>query len=340
MPKKALTIISFGLALLLDVLAIQALVGRGYWPDYLVFEAAGFHGGGLIFTALALYGCYPKSYQKARWTFWALVLGFSAPLPLIGLFFLSLFRLLFFLRRTEHPEKKYFFGDRQILTETNFSGQAAASVSQSLFEILSRNDKDGRRKAIFALRAIDAKKSLPILQKAIQDSDEQVRLLAQTQLNRIIAGLEMTVKTMEAELAAAPGQTDKLVQLAEQYHELVYLGLSSEETQTLYLARAIELLRAALAIAPENLPAQFLLLKCYVKNQQRDRAKDCLLDLKQAGWPAEFLATWESEIHFQERDWTALQRSLRDMQETKMTDPRLQDQLEFWLGSAPARAPR
>ena len=49
-----------------------------------------------------------------------------------------------------------------------------------------------------AISLVEPKKALPLLQKAIQDSDEQVRLLAQTLFNQIIAGLKTEVGFREA----------------------------------------------------------------------------------------------------------------------------------------------
>ncbi len=333
MMEKTLPLFSGALSLACDALALQALFGHGYWPAHPARETLAFHGAALVFGVVVFFEWFPPSYRQARITSMALYLGFCGPLPLAGSLALITFRLLLRLRPSAHPEKNYIFGDRQVLALARF-GEAAQS-SKSVLDVLSGRGNEVRRNAILALRSVDAKKSLPVLQKAIQDSDEQVRLLEQTQFNKIIAGLELMIKKMETELTASPRSADKLVQLAEQYHELVYLGLSSEETETIYLERAVELLREALTLAPENEAARFLLLKCFVKSENLPAARDCLQRLKDSGFQPEFLAAWESEIHFQARDWESLERTLKVMQNRKATDPRLRNLMEFWLGPTP-----
>ena len=206
--------------------------------------------------------------------------------------------------------------------------------ARSVLDILSGTDNFVRRKAILALRQVEPKKALPVLQKAIQDSDEQVRLLAQTQFNKTLANLELAIKTMEAALTSGPRETDRLIQLAEQYHELVYLGLSSEETQTIYLNRAIELLEEALAALPKNQAVQLMLLKCSIKNNDLTRAQKYLGALQAQGYRKELLAVWEAEIYFQQRDWQALNNSLKQMRDMDLNNARIQGQIDFWLKPA------
>jgi tetratricopeptide (TPR) repeat protein len=291
------------------------------------------HGAGVGLAALALRATYPGTYRQTPWTFLALVTGFCGPLPVLGLLFLAGFRELFKSPAKEDPAKNYYFGERQVLTVDRFE-ESGRNAHRSFFEILSGRDNVLRRKAILALRSVDVKKALPVLQKAIQDGDEQVRLLAQTQYNKIIAKLELTIKKLEASLAQSTREPGRLVQLAEQYHELVFLGLSSDETQKIYLDRATELLREALQTNPELNPARVLLLKCLVKNGARKDARECLDQLRAKGFDDRFLGLWEAELLFEERDWPGLRGLLQRMQSSRLVDSRLQRQLEFWLNPA------
>lgn len=183
----------------------------------------------------------------------------------------------------------------------------------------------------FAALVVGFALPLPLLQKAIQDSDEQVRLLAQTLFNQIIAGLEGRVKTLEADLAKPPRHLNKLLLLAEQYHELVYLGLATDETQTIYLGRAIELLEEAARTAPDNTAVRFLLVKCALKGGRLDQARAGLQFLRTKGFAAEVLGPWEAEIAFLERDWQRLAESLRKLDASGDAPGALKGPLEFWL---------
>lgn len=295
-------------------------------------------GFGLHLVAIALawvafFLTMPLSYRKQLLTSTALIIGFLLPLPIIGLLAILGFRLLFLIRPSQDASKSYMLGSRQYLTLQRFDDPTSGRTQRSILDILGGRDNELRRTAIMALRAVEAKKSLPVLVKAIADSDEQVRLLAQMQFNKIIANLELTIKKMEAEISTSAPPAGKLVELAEQYHELVYLGLSSDETEQLYLNRAIELLDRAIQVEPDNKSTKFFLLKCLVKRGETARAEQLIEELIAQGFQADFLRIWEADIDFQRRDWPALEKALQMMRASKNTDPRLGGLIEFWLGT-------
>jgi pentatricopeptide repeat protein len=331
MSKKTLSLFSLVLGLIADAVALAFLLPSAERQGSAPVWGWALHALAVLLALPGLVFVLPAGYSTRRSTFFALVAGFAAPAPLIGLIFLMLFGRLFAVRPSFHSEGKYFYGERQVLTQVVIEPPGTDS-RQSILGILNGKDSAVRRKAILALRSVEPRKSLPVLQKAIQDSDEQVRLLAQTQFNRILASLELSIKSMEAELAAGARTGEKLIRLSEQYQELVYLGLSSEETQTIYLDRAIELLREALELAPDNAGTLLMLMKCYVKNRSVDRAQECLEQLKSLGCEYQFTLPWEAEISFLKRDWRALAGLMRQMQNDPTVDPKLRGLAEFWLG--------
>jgi polysaccharide biosynthesis protein PelE len=228
---------------------------------------------------------------------------------------------------------QYVFGEKPFLTLEKPEDFELQSV-RSVLEILSSKDENLRRTAIIGLRSADPKKSLPLLRKAIQDSDEQVRLLAQTQFNRILAKLETAVKRMEAGLPESTHRASDLVVLAEHYHELVYLAVSSQETESIYLERATQLLTEALDLSPDLTAARFLLLRCQVKTPDIASAKASLQTLLASGFPENSLLPWMAEICFVERDWNTFLKTLRQMDASPSCDSRLADRLSFWLRPA------
>ena len=127
---------------------------------------------------------------------------------------------------------------------------------------------------------------------------------------------------------------NKLLPLAEQYHELVYLGLATDETQTIYLGRAVELLEEAAQLAPESTAVHFLLVKCALKSGHLDEARTGIQFLRQKGWQPEVLIPWEAEIAFLERDWPKLANTLGGLEATGATPNVLRAATEFWLRPA------
>lgn len=327
--SQALSLIAYPgllIAVVLEILSAQALFGEA--PS--VFTVLGLHSLALLVAVPGLRGFFPEEYGRLNWTFAALVLGFALPLPLIGPLFLVGYRLLLLMRPARNVESKYVLGTTQYLTLARHELEEHEEP-RSIADILNGRDSVARRGAIIALRAVEPKKALPLLQKAIQDSDEQVRLLAQTHFNQIIATLEGRVKTLEAELATPPRHLNKLLLLAEQYHELVYLGLATDETQTIYLGRALELLEEAARSAPENTSVRFLLVKCALKSGQLDKARTGVEFLRKKGWQAEVLGPWEAEIAYLARDWETLATTLQRLDTTGAAPGALRGPLEFWL---------
>src|SRR5687768_15793436 len=93
--KKMLMLGSLLAAAGCGILSLQALLGQGFWPRANLAEILGFHLGALIFSGLTLALCYPTWVRKTPFTFGALIFGFCAPLPIVGLVFLIMLLLLF-----------------------------------------------------------------------------------------------------------------------------------------------------------------------------------------------------------------------------------------------------
>ncbi|MBI5801680.1 MAG: tetratricopeptide repeat protein [Verrucomicrobia bacterium] len=326
---NVLTIPAALIAVVLEFLSTKSLLS----PAPSTVTVLGFHFLALLAAVPALRLLFPEQYRRLGWTFAALVIGFALPLPVIGPAFLLGYRLLLLMKPARNVESKYVLGTTQYLTLPRHELDVHEEP-RSVAEILNGKDDVVRRAAILALRIVEPKKALPLLQKAIQDSDEQVRLLAQTQFNQIIAGLEGRVKTLEADLATPPRHLNKLLLLAEQYHEMVYLGLATDETQAIYLGRAIELLDEAASTAPDNTAVRFLLVKCSLKAGRLDQARAGIQFLRKKGWQPEVLVPWEVEIAFLERDWELLSTTLKKLDVSGATPAVLRGPMEFWLAPA------
>jgi len=332
MPLNLLSIPS-----VLLLVAGEALAARELWAALQGQPVAAakvfqYHLAGLALGWPAFWRLFPADYRQHPITLTALIYGFALPLPVVGPLLLVGFRLIVRREEADYTEASFVVGTTQYLTlpkDEEFENESPRSVAQ----ILNGNDQDARRAAILALRVVEPKKALPLLQKAIQDSDEQVRLLAQTLFGQIIANLEGEVKNLEAELKDNPHWSKQLL-LAEQYHELVYLGLASDETETIYLDRATELLEAAQKMAPENTSIRFLLLKCLLRNGRHDEAERRLRHLESLGWRQEITLPWTAEIQYLKRDWNGLRETLRRLQQSEATAPVMQGAIDFWLNPA------
>lgn len=325
---KALPLVSFLIAMALDAFGIWRCL-KDDPTNFLLLHAIG-----VLFAVVGYVFSVPAEHRKQRATAISTALGFSVA-PLLGALALFAFARILNRQPAEDPAAKYVFGDTQALTEIPFEPQGAGR-SLSVLQILSGGGGVTRRNAILSLRSVEPRRAIPVLRKAIQDSDEQVRLLAQTQFNRIVGSLELAIKKMEAELARGPRSAPLVLRLAEQYHELVHLGISSSETESIYLERASELLAELLATRPTQVDARFLLLKCQVKRQLSDEAANTIAALLSQNFPEHLIGPWQAEVHFQRKDWPAVASAIETMRARSETDPRLKGIIELWSPKAEA----
>jgi hypothetical protein len=288
----------------------------------------------VLVAGLGFFWWFPAAYRRSFSTMVALVLGVCMPLPLLGLLFLGFFRGSLDALRATKKQASYCFGERQVLTHVALGDNPGVSA-RSVLDTLRHWDAEARRRAIMALRGIDPRRAIPILQKAMQDSDDQVRLFAQAVFNGILSELEESLKNMEAKLAQGPRTPDGLARLAEKYHEPVYLELCNVETEKLYLNRAVELLTEVLQLAPGHKSARLLLLRCQLRKRDAVAARRCLEEMKERGAQREFLTAWEAEVLYLEKNWAALTRALEEMQHRRMTPARMREICQFWLPPKP-----
>lgn len=337
MPR-GLVQLSGALGLALEVWSLAAFAGGGMFADYPIWEGLVAHLLGVGIGMAYAWNAFPEPYRARPGRSLPLFFGLAFPAPVLGLGFLVFFAQSLKATPQRDASKDYVIGERDVLTQVEFQPTDVVNTL-SILDILSGDDGELRRTAILALRQVEPRKAIPVLKKAIADSDEQVRLLAQTQYNGIIAGLELSIKAMEADLDSKPPHPKRLLELAEFYHELVFLEISSEETELIYLQRAVELLAKALSLDPMLDAALILLMKCRVRSGEVDRAVALIEELRSKGIPDEVLRPWEAELAYMRADWVELERVLTVAHERGSHSERMRNAIEFWLRPRPAGTP-
>lgn len=335
MNLRILGLFSLAFSIALDALAILAFAGKGLtslppWEEVLIF-----HSAAVAAACIALWLWAIAARIGSAWILPALTASLCAPAPVAGQIVSLALGSIILAKKVTRIEHTYVLGESEALTETVPDLSPYSQVS--VLAILRGRDVSLRRRAVLALRAVDPRRSVPVLQKAIQDSDEQVRLMAQTLLNRIVSGLETRLKAREAALTSSGNSPRRRLELAELYHEMMFLGLASEETETIYLARAIELLESALRDDASLTSAHRLLLRCHLRSRALTAAQASLEALRTAGEPPQALAPWEAEWLFLKRDWPRLRELLRTIQRQPPNDTRFRRVIDFCLEPKPSK---
>jgi hypothetical protein len=271
----------------------------------------------------------PPTYQRDKWISILLILGFSAPLPIVGPGLVLLFSLCILkLDRFHKLEPNYYFGDRQYASGTEQS--TGNSLTRSLIEHLRSPDIEVRRNAILAAQRLDFKSAIPILRLAQQDSHEQVRIFARNTLGQITETLESSLKAIESPDLSPQQHLDRVMFVAEQFRDYVELGLLTEGSRKYYLDKTIELLSQSLAAEPDNEKVLCLLLKFCIRARDVEQAKTHLVALKNLASCPDVTLPWELELYFENRDWQGLREMLATIRRSHSQDPQLMKAYNFW----------
>lgn len=211
----------------------------------------------------------------------------------------------------------------------------AGARGTSIVEILQGPNTQLRRNATLALRDLDPLFAIPLLRKGLQDSDEQVRIYAQNILSAMLERFEATVKALEQRRAADPGAVAPAVNLAEQYFELVYLGVAGDdETAAHYLKLASALLENAATLAPTDGHIAFLGLKYALHARDTAAAHRWLQRVDQCKVEPQQVLPWRMELDFLEGNWDRLKAQLAASVQAGYINPRIEALASFWLQPA------
>lgn len=280
-------------------------------------QAAAIHAAASI--ALA-WGCQRFIRQELRSAsfFWFL-LAMNLAMPGAAL-------LILFATLRNQPIPKKFQNSLSIYQPTALSespgnpphhdhDEESSRKQQSILEILQQAEGPCRAHAILALKDVEPVQAIPLLRRALQDSDELVRIYAQNLLSRIVERVEGNTRRLERQLAESRTPSC-LVRLAEQYHELVYLGILEEpEGCQMAMKKALALLEEATALEPANPHLYLLSLKYSLRNRDLSRSRRHLAEVEaMPGCTPEQLLPLKGELAFLEKDWAALRGLLKAAQ--------------------------
>ncbi|MEX2381490.1 MAG: HEAT repeat domain-containing protein [Opitutales bacterium] len=192
-------IVFFGSAITGFLLQLAALYGFGQWPFLapLLLHLT----GALCFWPFSV-RILPANLRerKLAGVFFGSIVFL---VPCMGIVFAIGLALVFRARSFQKSERCYVFAEESV--PDIFAFQSRTEVSTSILQILNSPDVSNRRKAVLALRAIEPRFALPFLRRAVQDSDEHVRIFAQGILTEIVEQFDKSIKVMEKEIAEGGG---------------------------------------------------------------------------------------------------------------------------------------
>ncbi len=181
-----------------------------------------------------------------------------------------------------------------------------------LRDILVHNsDPERRLIAVTAIRHLAKQQSIPLLQLALKDLSDDVRLMAYAQLERYEARINESIHLLKAQFNFNP-QAKKATEIAQQYWELCYLGIAEGALKKHYLKEAESYLRDAqgLNAGADN---DLLLGRVMLAQGRHIEASQPLVRAQQAGFLPKQVAPYLAEAAFLRRDYQEVKKQLRTL---------------------------
>lgn len=193
------------------------------------------------------------------------------------------------------------------------------------------SDPEQRLAALLATKSMPGNEAVPLLQLALRDTEDDVRLLAYSMLDQRETAISQKIEYLLAQIAeGAESPAATHAALARWYWELAYLGLAQGAVLEHILAQALEHVR--LAIAASNDPAHELLAgRILLAGGNAAEARQHFMRAREGGISAGRLAPFFAEAAFVERRYEEVAMHLQMIPDDMRKQPLLAASARYWL---------
>lgn len=324
--RYAISLLLFSLALLLEAMGLYGFLSdASSWGKCLLLHtiSAVFAG---IAVALVVFVRYPQ--KRMVWVFTLLIWA----MPVVGLLgaLLAIIPALFWPKF--QPKQRW-----QATAIPSLPFKAREEFKSPLFhdgglsDVMRYSlDPEQRLWALMATRSIPGDKAIPILQLALRDPVDDVRLLAYSMLDRFESELNQNIEKHLGALKRKEGDENFHHEvLALAYWELAYLGLAQGGVKLHALNQTLVHLKADTRFASS---AESLILAARVSMEQEAyaQAASYLNKARAAGASVERLLLWRAELAFMQRDYASVSELLTELPKSSAQRAPFVDLVRFW----------
>ena len=202
-----------------------------------------------------------------------------------------------------------------------------------LYDVLrNASDTDKRLKAVLATQRMSERKAIPILQVALKDAVDDVRLLAYSILDNKENGININIKNGLTELETATATQRPAIhkRLAFLYWELVYMGLAQGDVLLHILNTARQHVDSVLAETDDS-GAYFLLGRILVREGALQQAQQAFQKANEFGMDKFRISSYLAEIAFLQRNFTAIPKILGELPISERQREPVAAVADFWL---------
>ncbi len=295
------------------------------------------HGVACLLSALAARARLPRELGGSPLKALALLAALPLFIPGLGMLGVQLVLVPALQRAGIEEEKPWRATDFPDLPAAPFRVSAQPIyIAVGLAGVLRHvSDPDLRLKAVMASKQMPDRVAIPLLDIALKDKVDDVRLLAYSMLDGKERVIFDRIKALMQELKELPHELlDERallhLRLAQEYWELAYLGLAQGKVLMHVLGQSEEHLGVALAARPGDAGAHLLKGRIHLKRAEVAPAREAFTRAAEAGMPPDVVAPFLAEVAFCERDFDAVRTHLGKLSASAAAKSPMAEVVRWW----------
>ena len=293
------------------------------------------HALSSLLLAMLLVPFLPKRMAKPRWAAWLLLSAVSYSVPLFG--FLGVLAAFIFLvlyrkngRREDYASLELPEFDQHQRRQSN-----VRHVGMRSFLGNAQVPLQTRMRAMAALQYVPGKTASPLLHGALNDSNEDLRLLAYGMLDNLEKRVNQNIDQELDLLATAQATRDSAQilessrQLADLYWELVYQELVQGDLRDHAVQQALHFCQQVIKAQKDN--AHLLLRQGRLQHElgQAEQAQASYNQALALGMPITRVLPYRAELLFKQRNFEQVQAIMQELEQWGAL-PRLSPVINYW----------
>lgn len=287
------------------ITAVNLLAWLCYWVSIIPLPALLLvHLFSGLFASLAMLSFLPTHYKSTLASTMLFLNMLVLGIPILGVLGLS-FSLLPGLYKPKQRNETNSKATRIPPLPYKPIAMNYASYSRGgVFEVLNHSRKSEKRiDAVMATQHMKTRMAVPLLRVALRDTDDDVRLMAYSILDKRESRINKKISDLHVELDRSQGNRRVVVQerLAQQYWEMAYLGLCEGDVKTQMLDKAQEIISRLVGNGKHTGGSAYVLQgKIYLEKDDISQARKSFNGAKLVGVGDAVLLPYFAEIAYRE----------------------------------------
>jgi len=266
----------------------------------------------------------------------ALSLLVGLTIPVVGALGLALAVLIgAFVANRRNAEEIYWQTTNNInLPFTTPIGRKVSKYDSRGFveQLMYSDDNSDLYKKVLAASNIKAALSVSLLKKAVEHTDDKIRLTAYQTLDRKVTGLNREIQRLEKKANVLEGldKSNTWLQIASNYWELLTLEKEEPIARRQLLSKAAEAARKSISILPDNRNAHFTLGRILLMQRNPKDASAAFTVAMKLGMPREKIMPYLAEAAFDSREYHKIPKLLNSIDDAFKHYPPLSHVAQYW----------